>query len=159
LLRHLFSGKAPAVTAVRLHEGSRGAGAVDRWRQRQVCEVWNSALEGMQINKHTRGIHLVDHAASESLDPGRVVGNPSFTRLGKSCPSSVQNSKPTSQGSECNRWFRKLPRTRLPAWLLVEDYFRFAGRPPGGNVQRLHRVNAASPRLTSSVRQANLSAR
>jgi len=44
------------VTAVRLQEGSRGAGAVDRWRLGPVSEVWNSALEVMQINKHTRGI-------------------------------------------------------------------------------------------------------
>jgi hypothetical protein len=74
----LSSGKELAVTAVRLHEGSRGAGAVDRWRQRPVCEVWNSALEIMQINEHTRGIHLLDHAACESLDSGRVVGNSSL---------------------------------------------------------------------------------
>jgi hypothetical protein len=76
LLRHLSSGEKPAVTAVRLHEGGVELAPSTVGGNGRFVKFGTPPSKLCEINKHTRGIHFVDHAASESLDSGRVVGKP-----------------------------------------------------------------------------------
>src|SRR5450631_1872121 len=101
---------------------------------------------------------LVRNAFEESRIrySGRLVGKPEI--------GQKRSSRRSPLGALLHlTWFGRCPRSRLLDRVAKSPpggrYFRFARYPPGGNVQRLHRVNAASPRLTSSVPRANLLAR